>query len=60
MPHRPLSHALRSLLLGALVLVGGVSVGLGAPAPIASRDGRVDGGPDCYRRESGNSRRVAE
>lgn len=36
MPHRPLSHALRSLLLGALVLIGGVSVGLGAPAPVAA------------------------
>lgn len=36
MPHRPLSHALRSLLLGSLVLIGGVSVGLGAPAPVAA------------------------
>jgi hypothetical protein len=36
MSRHSLGHALRSLLLGVLVLVGGVSVGLGAPAPVAA------------------------
>lgn len=36
MPRHPLAHTLRSLVLGALLLVGGVSFGLSTPAPVAA------------------------